>query len=401
MSRLGWVDAQAGASGDMLLGALADLGVSRGPEAAAALGLPARVAATPVRRAGLAAVQVTVAAQGPAPPRAWADVRELLTGAPLPEPVRALSLAVFARLAAAEGAVHGVDPQRVHFHEVGALDALIDVVGVCWGVADLALDRLVCSPVALGAGRVAGEHGALPVPAPAVVALLAAVSAPVHGGGDGELCTPTGAALLAELADGFGPVPALRLEAAGVGAGSRERADAANVLRLLVGEGVQPQPGDRGDAGEPAAQPAVLVEANVDDMDPRLWPGTLAALLAAGALDAWLTPVLAKKGRPAHVVAALTRPAELGGVRHVIFAHTSTIGLRETDVRKRPLPREQVRVAVDGQPVRVTLARLAGQVVTATPEWEDVAAAAAALGRPAKAVLAAAVAAAEAIPPDR
>jgi uncharacterized protein (TIGR00299 family) protein len=308
----------------------------------------------------------------------------MLADAPLPDPVRARVTAVFRRLAEAEGRVHGIDPEAVHFHEVGALDSLVDVVAACWALHDLALDRLVVSPVALGGGTVRTAHGELPVPGPAVLELLRGTSLGAYGGpAEVELCTPTGAALVAEWAHASGPMPAMTVAAIGVGAGSRELAARPNVVRLVVG-----------DAADAEVGPEIVVEANVDDLDPRLWPGVLARLLEAGAGDAWLTPILMKKGRPAHTLHVLTAPERVEDIRRIVFTETTTIGLRESTVAKQALARGWQAVDVEGVSVRVKVARLDGVVVTATPEWDDVAAAAARLGRPVKAVLALAVAAA-------
>jgi uncharacterized protein (TIGR00299 family) protein len=240
--------------------------------------------------------------------------------------------------------------------------------------------------VTLGSGSVRAAHGVLPVPAPAVLALLAEAGAPVQAGAVAqESCTPTGAALLAATVSSWGPLPPMRVTATGHGAGGRDHPEVPNVLRVVLGEPV---------AGGSAHPEALVLEANVDDLDPRLWPGVLTALLAAGASDAWLTPILMKKGRPAHTLSVLTAPASADAVRKVVFTETSTIGMRETVVDKRALDREMRTVAVDGVDVRVKVALLDGEVVNVAPEYDDVAAAAVHLGRPVKAVLAAAVAAA-------
>src|SRR3954454_24996222 len=199
---------------------------------------------------------------------------------------------VFDRLARAEAAVHGIEPALVHFHEVGAVYAIVDVVGTCLGFQALGLDRLTVGRVALGGGRTTGRHGEVPVPGPAVLKLLESAQLQAHGGSDDvELATPTGVALLAELADGSGALPPVVVAATGTGAGGRNLPDRPNVVRLVVGDAVT-------HADE--ADQWLLVEANVDDLDPRLWPRVIEALLAAGAADAWLTPILMKKGRPAH-----------------------------------------------------------------------------------------------------
>jgi uncharacterized protein (TIGR00299 family) protein len=394
VTRVGWLDLGNGVAGDMLLGAVVGAGVPLADVAAALepLQLPITLRAEDVRRGGLRAVRVVVGApEAGQPTRRWSDVRRLLDR--LPGPLRSSAVAVFGALARAEAAVHGVAEEDVHFHEVGALDAVADVVGVCAGMAALRLDRLVASPIALGGGRARTAHGTIPVPGPAVLALLEAAGAPGRGGPDEEeLATPTGVALATTLAAGFGPMPALRPTATGTGAGTRDPAGRPNVVRLVVGEA------DDAPVEDLDTTAAVVLEANVDDLDPRVWPPVLAALLAAGALDAWLTPTVMKKGRPAHVVAALVGPAAVARVREVLLRETTTLGVRETTVVRHALRRTFGTVSVDGQPVAVKLGWGSdGSVLNAMPEWEDVARAAAELGRPVKQVLAQAVGLAEAL----
>ena len=363
---IGWIDGQAGASGDMLLGALVDAGVPLTvlTDAIDALDLGVTLSASTVTRGGIGGAKVDVIAPDDASSRSWAEIRPLVSGR---------ATAVFARLAAAEAAVHRVAVDDVHFHEVGGHDALADVVGVCAGFAHLGLTELHCSPLALGSGQVRGLHWPVPVPGPAVLQLLTGV--PVVGGAVAmELTTPTGAALLAEHVTSWGPLPPMTLSATGYGAGGRDPAELANVLRLVL--------------GEPAAGAATqtLLECNVDDLDPRLWPHVLASSMEAGAADAWLTPILMKKGRPAHTLSVLCDHRLSASLRAVVLAETTTIGLREQTVVKHALAREVVTVQVDGQDVRV---KVAGD--TATTEWEDVVAAARALGRSPKLVLAQAI----------
>ncbi|MGZ4456030.1 MAG: nickel pincer cofactor biosynthesis protein LarC [Nocardioides sp.] len=386
-----WVDASSGASGDMLLGALLGAGVPVGvlQEAVDAIA-PEPVALTveAVTRNGFAATRCHVRIADSVTHRSWRDIRDLLAAAPLAPAVRDLATRAFERLAVAEGAVHGSDPLDVHVHEVGALDAIADVVGVCAGFVHLGAGDVVVSPVAVGSGRVRGAHGSMPVPPPAVAELLRGV--PSYAGPDGapamELCTPTGAALLTTLATSWGPQPPLTTTSIGVGAGGRDPEGHANVLRLLVGT----------TAPDTATGPPLLVETNVDDLDPRVWPAVIAALLEAGASDAWLTPILMKKGRPAHTLSVLVSAANAPAVRATIFRQTSTIGLREQPLGKHALDREMVFVEVDGQRIAVKLARHDGELVNAQPEYDDVARAALALGRPVVDVLADAAAASRA-----
>jgi uncharacterized protein (TIGR00299 family) protein len=387
---IGWLDLSAGASGDMLLGALVDAGVPLDVPAAAVATLPVehiRLVTEQTSRHGLGATRVQVHAPESSAHRTWGDVRALLGEAALPPAVRNTTLAVFERLAVAEGRVHRMPPDEVHFHEVGALDALADVVGVVAGFAHLGLSRLTASPVALGSGFARGAHGVVPVPGPAVLELLAGVPV-VAGPVPAEMCTPTGAALVAELVDEWTALPALRVTRVGTGAGGRDPAELPNVVRLVLGE-----PGDATPAGP------VVLEANVDDLDPRLWPGVLDALFAAGASDAWLTPIVMKKGRPAHTLSALCRPQAVPDVQAAVFAATSTIGLRVVPVGKVALERTSSSVEVLGGRVGVKVAVSGGRVVNVSVEYEDVAALARESGLPVKEALRAATAAAEAAHP--
>jgi pyridinium-3,5-bisthiocarboxylic acid mononucleotide nickel chelatase len=380
---IGWLDASAGASGDMVLGALLGAGVPLAVVAdAVAAVAPEHVTLTPeaVTRHGFAATRCHVEVADSHTHRTWPDVAALLVEADLADPVRTRARAAFERLAVAEAAVHATSPDDVHFHEVGALDAIADVVGVSAGLEHLRLTALVVSPVAVGSGRVRGAHGEMPVPPPAVVELLRGVPSEAGPGG-GELCTPTGAALLTANATSYGAQPPMSVAAVGVGAGGRDPVGHANVLRLLLGEPSTP-------AGGTEARSALLLEANIDDLDPRLWPPVIAALLDAGASDAWLTPILMKKGRPAHTLTALVAHERADAVRSEMFRQTSTIGLRETGVAKTALERAMRTVEVGGHGVRVKLALHQGRVVNVQPEYDDVAAAAAASGRPIKEVLA-------------
>ena len=386
-----WIDASSGASGDMLLGALVGAGVPVAvlQDAVAAVAPEAvTLRVEPVLRHGFAATRCHVEVADSAPHRSWRDVRALLEAAALPDPVRGLAIRVFERLAAAEGAVHGSDPADVHFHEVGALDAIADVVGVSAGLLHLGAETVVVSPVAVGSGSITGAHGTLPVPPPAVAELLRGV--PSYAGPPGapatELCTPTGAALLTTVATAWGPQPAMTTAMVGVGAGGRDPEGHANVLRMLVGAA----------GSEPPPAAPLLIETNIDDLDPRVWPAVIAALMEAGASDAWLTPILMKKGRPAHTLSVLVAADRAAVVRTEIFRQTSTIGLREQPLGKHALDRVLVEVDVGGQRVAVKLAGLDGEVLNAQPEYDDVVRAAAALGRPVVEVLADACAASRA-----
>ncbi len=387
---IGWLDCSSGASGDMLLGALVGAGVPLDTIDTAVQAIapePIRIRAESVTRAGLAATRVHVEVAESETRRSLDDILALLKTAPLDDRVRTGAGDVFERLALAEAAVHGTAVDQIHFHEVGALDAIADVVGACAGLVHLGIDRLTSSTIAVGGGSVVTAHGRLPVPPPAVAELLRDVPS-VGGPADRELCTPTGAALVTTLASAYGPQPPMRVSAIGVGAGGQDLAGHANVLRLFVGEVVEPSHVDAD-----GRHTQLVLEANIDDLDPRLWPAVLDRILAAGAADAWLTPILMKKGRPAHTLSVLTDAACRADVLAIVFAETTTIGLRERPVGKVALDRDIRTVEVGGETIRVKVARHEGVVVNAQPEYEDVAAAATALGRPVKAVLADAVAA--------
>ncbi|HEX5199808.1 MAG TPA: nickel pincer cofactor biosynthesis protein LarC [Actinoplanes sp.] len=405
--RHAWIDASAGVAGAMLLGALLDAGATLDAVRTAVhavAGETVAVSARQVTRAGLRALKVDVTALVAEPPaRTWRDVRAMLGRAALPEPVRRNAVAVFARLAEAEARVHGVTPDDVHFHEVGALDAIADVVGSCAALHDLAVTTVSAGPVALGSGSIRTRHGRLPVPAPAVAELARGwqVSAgdgkwqPASAGGGGELATPTGMALLRTLAEVCEPLPPMTLDTVGVGAGGRDPADHANVVRVLLGlppENEAPAPTAAPMSAAPEA--LLLLEANVDDLDPRLWPGVLDGLLGLGAADAWLTPILMKKGRPAHVLSVLCRAGDADLLRERIFRDTSTLGIRQSAPERVALARGFVEVAVGEGRIAVKLGHADGVLVQVMPEFADVAALARRTGRAERAVLQEALAAA-------
>ena len=386
--RHAWIDASAGIAGDMLLGALLDAGASADAMQSsvdAVLPGAVRIRVHAVTRGGLRALKADIDVLAADPPhRTWRDIRELLVAAARPERVRNRALAVFARLADAEAYVHGVAPDDVHFHEVGALDSIADVVGVCAALEELGISTLSGSSVAVGSGRVSTAHGELPVPVPAVLRLASGWE--VQAGGAGELATPTGMALLRTLCSTCEDLPSMQVETSGVGAGGRDVADRANVVRVVIGTRAQSFQGE----------PAVLLEANIDDLDPRLWPGVLAGLLETGAADAWLVPMVMKKGRPAHTLTVLCSPDRADELREQIFRETSTLGVRESPRRKVALERAFVDVAVAGEKVPVKVAHRDGHIVQVMPEFENVAAVARRQGRPERVVLQEAIAAATA-----
>ncbi|HEX4661943.1 MAG TPA: nickel pincer cofactor biosynthesis protein LarC [Streptosporangiaceae bacterium] len=389
-----WVDAGNGAAGDMLLAALVDAGADLAVVRAGLRGIaaePVDVTVSPVRRHGLRAAHATVHAPPSTVTRHLADIIALVSGAGLPEEVRDFSAAVFERLARAEARVHGVDVSAVSFHEVGALDAIADVVGCA--LALYTLDLLgspirVVSPVAVGFGSAQTAHGILPVPAPATLELLIEAEAPLRAHPAAmELCTPTGAALLATLATSWGPAPDCVPRAVGVGAGRADPEGHPNVLRVMVG--------DPAGAPEWALAGMCRIDATIDDLDPRLWPDVLEALRSAGAADAWCTPALMRKGRPGHVLSALAQADRLDVVCRAVFEQTTTLGVRISPVQRRSLSRDEVNVPVAGVVISVKRGRLGDRIVNVQPEYEEVRAAAARTGRPIADLLAEARAAAQ------
>jgi len=291
------------------------------------------------------------------------------------------ALAVFRRLAEAEARVHGTTPEKVHFHEVGAVDAIVDIFGVCAGLEMLGVERVVASPLPMGSGSVDAAHGRLPVPVPAVVELMKGFpirppTGQACGEEEGELTTPTGAALVVTLADAFGPMPAMVIEKVGYGAGAREGKHVPNLLRVILGRVVGPSSSRRagttpGQADDAEADTVWLLEANVDDASGETLGAATQALFEAGALDVWLVAATMKKGRPGVVLACLAPEGLVAAVEEAIFRETTTFGVRRSAVERTKLAREHVTVETAFGPVRVKVGRRGGRVVTAAPEYED------------------------------
>lgn len=370
--RVAYLDAFSGISGDMTVGALLDLGLPLEAvrEAVRVLALDGvEVSTERLERSGIAATKFHVRVHGRHPDRGdtadphahrpWVEIRDLLSGSALPLPVRERALAVFARLAVAEAEAHGVGIEAVRFHEVGALDAIVDVVGAALGFVHLGIERIHVAPLPLGGGVAAAGHGRLPVPGPAVVNLLRG-RAVRFGDGDGELVTPTGAAIVAALAT-TDPVPPCRIEAVGYGAGDRILADRPNLLRIVTGQAIVP----------PAADEVVVLEATVDDTSPQLWEHVIERLLEAGARDAFLTPVLMKKSRPGTTLTVLAAPDDRERLAALVFAETSTIGLRWTPWRRIVLPRDDRAVDTPWGTVRVKVAVAPDGTRNLAPELDD------------------------------
>lgn len=350
MRTVAWWHCFAGIAGNMALGALIDAGADISLIERELVALPVggwTLETENVLRAGVAATHVRVQVRENQVVRTYSHIVGLITEARLPDRARARALAAFEKLGTVESRLHRRPMSQVHFHEVGSTDAIVDIVGTCVALEVLGVDEVRSSPVAQGTGMVPSAHGLLPVPAPAVVGLLADVGAPTFGTAiPMELTTPTGAALLAALVDGWGPMPPMSVRSAGFGAGTREIEGMPNVVQVVVGEA--PPVDDVGDA-----QPVVVMEANVDDVTGEILGTTVAALMAAGALDAWVTPVTGKKGRPAHVVSALGDEAHVAALRRVLADETGTLGIRVSSWQRWPSTREFATVEVGGYPVKV------------------------------------------------
>jgi uncharacterized protein (TIGR00299 family) protein len=367
-SRTLYIDATAGASGDMLLGALVDLGVPLERIRRAVAGLRGvRVSASRVRRSGLAARKVRVGVAAKEVERNLREVRALVTARKIEPAVRERALRVFRRLFEAEARAHGAPVEKVHLHEAGALDAIVDIVGACAGIAHLAPSRIVVSPVTTGSGTVRCRHGLYPVPGPATTFLLRGV--PLTGAeAEGERLTPTGAAILTEIADAWGGLPAGRVVAVGHGAGDMDFPDRPNVLRMLLLE-------DGAAADARGKGPDVLVlEFNVDDEMPQRLAYANERLFEAGALEVYTTPVIMKKGRTGHQVTVLARPEDRETLAAIVLRETSTLGLRVRSEGRIELDRTIRTVRTPYGPVRLKIASGEGVAERAWPEYEDCAA---------------------------
>jgi pyridinium-3,5-bisthiocarboxylic acid mononucleotide nickel chelatase len=390
--KLAYFDCPSGAAGDMILGALVDAGVPFATLERELGGLDLagyRMECSEVMKAGFRATKVHVHLDGyeegpgyfrrlPAPEghahldanradahaaaghRGLAEILDILERSRLVPEVRDMASRIFRRLAEAEARVHGTTPERVQFHDVGAIDAIVDVTGSCLGLHLLGVDAVHFGTLPVGGGFVQGPHGRIPVPAPAVAELLRGFPT-LDNGIRRELVTPTGAAILTTLAAGSGAMPAMRVTAVGYGAGTLEL-ETPNVLRLFVGEA----------AGAAPTETVMQMETTIDDMSPQLYEPLLERLLEGGALDAWLTPVIMKRSRPGVVLTALCEPSRVADLSRLLFEESPTIGVRWTAYQRARLAREMVRLDTAHGPVTFKVSRLDGRVVTVTPEFEEV-----------------------------
>jgi len=359
-----YFDASSGASGDMILGALLDLGGSRAQflGTMAALRLPVDIRIGSVRRAGLRGLKVDVRVKKgkESPPRHWHDIEALIRKSSFSDTVKANSLAVFGTLFKAEAKVHGERFETVHLHEAGADDALVDVMGSAYLAEALGVGRVFCSPLNLGSGWVKASHGVLPVPPPAVAEILR--DAPVYSAwAEEELVTPTGAAILSTWAEAFLPFPETSYARIGCGAGSRDFEGLPNILRVFYGEEKEFR----------AEKKIFQVEANLDDSSPQILAHFLEEALRLGALDAFLTPVTMKKGRLGTKLTLLADTAKMDGLIEALFRETSSIGVRYFPVERRVLGREIHKVRVSGETIGIKVADLGGREVNIQPEFSD------------------------------
>jgi pyridinium-3,5-bisthiocarboxylic acid mononucleotide nickel chelatase len=365
MARLAYLDCQSGISGDMTLGALVDAGADLAAmnQAIESLGLPGcRLVAAEVKKRGFRAAQVTVEHEPEHAHRHLHHILKLIDAGRLSERQKDLARRIFTRLAEAEAKVHGTTVEKVHFHEVGAADSIADVVGAAVGFDLLGIERLVASPVPTGHGRITIAHGQCSIPAPATAELLRGIPlAPSNV--EGELTTPTGAAILATLAESFGPMPAMTIESIGYGAGQKDFDEQANVLRLLVGRA--------DDRSATTADQVCVLETNLDDLSGEVVGYCIGRLWEAGALDVYTTAIQMKKDRPGVKLSVICRPAEAAAVEAILFEETTTLGVRRWTADRRLLPREACRVETPLGTIEGKLSRPGGGVVRFAPEYES------------------------------
>jgi pyridinium-3,5-bisthiocarboxylic acid mononucleotide nickel chelatase len=368
-----YFDCWAGVSGDMIVGAQIDLGVD--PEALkaqlASLQLEGyKINVSSVRRGGIAATKFDVVVDQEAQPhRHLSDINTIIVDSGLSETVKSQAQRIFERLADAEASVHGTTPEKIHFHEVGAVDSIIDTVSSLIGFELLDVDKFLCSPLRVGSGTVSTEHGILPVPAPATAELLRGI--PVYAGEiPGEFVTPTGAVIVATLCEEFVAMPPMKIDRIGYGAGSRDPEGFANALRLIVGE---PANEARIDLIESSNrdEPAVIVETNIDDMNPQVYGFVMERAFELGALDVFMTPVQMKKQRPGVLLTLLCRPETVDAAIEMLLAETTTLGVRYYETNRRVLERLVKNVVTPFGQIRVKVARCNGHTLHFQPEYDD------------------------------
>ena len=361
---LAYFDCFSGISGDMTLGALVDAGV--GIEVLRTqlekLHLPGyEITALKVARAGIQATKVHVCLDGKEQPaRHLSDIRSIIETSTLSSSIKQKSIRIFERLAQAEAKVHGTTPDKVHFHEVGAVDAIVDIVGSIIGLEVLGITNIAGSAINLGSGTIKTSHGTMPVPAPATAELLKNI--PSYGSSvPFELTTPTGAVILSALGSAFGLMPQMRISRTAYGAGDKEIPEQPNVLRLMIGEPTAAYEEDS----------SIVIETNIDDMNPQVYDYLIEKLMKQGAQDAYLTPIIMKKGRPAILLSVLTDNAKTDVLLDTIFRETTSIGVRIQETGRKKLTREIKEVDTTYGKVRIKISKRGDEILTATPEYED------------------------------
>src|ERR1041385_5716654 len=364
MMRTLYFDCFAGASGDMILGAMVAAGVEPGYLREQLSLLPVSgftIDFETVNRSGLSATYARVDAAHEHKHRHLSDIKQIIEGSALNETVKQRAVQIFTRLAEAEAHVHNEPIDHVHFHEVGAVDAIVDVVGAAICFDALRIDRFICSPLHVGSGMVKMAHGQFPVPPPAVTELLRGV--PFYATEiKGELLTPTGAAIITTVCSEYGPIPQMITDQSGYGAGTREYGDFANVLRVLIGET---------DASGAMDERLWMLETNLDDASPQIIGHVMDRVLESGALDCFFPPVQIKKNRPGVLLSVLCGANEKDALMELLFMETTTLGVRSYQVERRALERSVVRVVTQYGPIDVKVAHLDGRVVNEMPEFEQ------------------------------
>jgi pyridinium-3,5-bisthiocarboxylic acid mononucleotide nickel chelatase len=371
--RVGYFDCFSGIAGDMTMAALVDAGVDRRPilEAVASLGLPCELTFETVRRGGFRATYAKVIAPHEHVHRHWHHIEAIIDKSILTPRQKVLAKRIFMKLGEAEARVHGVDLAKIHFHEVGAVDSIVDIVGSAVGLDLLGVDRFEASPVPPGRGWVKAAHGRMPLPAPATAEILRGVPL-AESMVDGEMTTPTGAAILATVVERFSSLPALTIESIGLGAGTREVPDQANILRLFVGTVSLPAASDR----------VWVLETNLDDLPGEVVGYTMTKLMEAGALDAFVTPIQMKKNRPGVMVSVLCDETKIPALEDLLFRETATLGIRRYPVSRHKLRRQAIEVETPLGPIRGKLGWLGERPPTFSPEFDDCARIAAAQAIP-------------------
>jgi len=364
--KLAYFDCFSGISGDMTLGALVDAGLSLDHlrEHLRGLEIPGwEITSERVWKNGMSSTHVKVTTEDQSKHRSLTAILGILQKSKLSARVREQASAIFNKLGEAEASVHDVPTEKIHFHEVGAVDAIVDIVGACIGFEALGIEKFVCSPLNVGGGTARMAHGVLPVPAPATAKLLQ--GKPTYSNGaQKELVTPTGAAIVAALCTHFGPQPPMTVSAIGYGAGTADLEGQPNVLRIMVGESVE-----KTVAG--FDEEISVIEVNLDDMNPQIYGYFQEKALAAGALDVYTTPVQMKKNRPGILLTLLCRPQDTAKLMDLVFSETTTFGARTYRAQRRTLPRESVKVHTQFGDVRVKISRVNGHIRHASPEFED------------------------------